>query len=135
MDRGQPYQHNGPGRDPSSTSLTTRPYLRPSIPSTVDVPSFTAFQAQAPRTSISSPVRRKPLPPSASPAKPRPLPLSSGGKVVAVGEEDSADHPPGVPWLPTSTSGSPLLVARDLDQYVFTPLLPRSMESMVPFTQ
>ena len=116
MDRGQPYNHNGPGPDPPSSSLPTRPYVKPSIPSTINVPSYTAFQVQTPGTGISSPVRRKPLPPSAAATKPRPPPLSSGGKVAAVGEEDSADHPPRAPWLPTPTGGSPILIARDLDQ-------------------
>ena len=119
MDRGQPYSHNGPdgpGSSVPSDSLPPRPHLKPSIPPTIDVPSYTAFQAQPPGIGISSPVRRKPLPPSAASTRPRPPPLSSGGKVVAIGEEDSANHPPRAPWLPTPTSGSPILIARDLDQ-------------------
>ena len=116
MDRGQPYNHNGSDSGPPANSLPSRPYLKPSVPSTIDVPSYPAFQAQAPGTGISSPVRRKPLPPSAASTKARPPPLSSGRKVVAAGEEDSANHPPRAPWLPTPISGSPVFIARDLDQ-------------------
>ncbi|MCJ1306340.1 hypothetical protein MMC08_009160, partial [Hypocenomyce scalaris] len=109
-----------------STSVYSTSRLKQSIPKQIDVPSFSAFQAQTPRVTA-SPVRRKPLPATASPVLPQ---LSSGGAVVAVGEDESNDHPNTstyvddppptahyIPWLPTLSTGSPPLVVRDLDQY------------------
>lgn len=92
----------------------------------INAPSFTSYQA---KVNAASPVRRKPVPSSTSNASaasgPR-QPLSSGGLVVAVGEEDTydnikpfkadkADSSHRVPWLP-SPIASPELVVRDLDQ-------------------
>ncbi|KAI4127144.1 MAG: hypothetical protein LQ347_004723, partial [Umbilicaria vellea] len=109
-----------------STATISTPRLKQSIPKQIDVPSFSSFQAQTPRVT-DSPVRRKPLPATASPVLPQ---LSSGGAVVAVGEEESdglpynsayLDDPPPtahhVPWLPTLSTGSHTLLVRDLDQY------------------
>ena len=109
----------------TSTSTFSAPRLKHSIPKQIDVPSFSSFQAQTPRVTA-SPVRRKPLPATASPILPQ---LSSGGAVVAVGEDESSGHlynstylhdpPPTahhVPWLPTHATGSPTLLVRDLDQ-------------------
>lgn len=108
-----------------STSTFSTPRLKHSIPKQIDVPSFSSFQAQTPRVT-DSPVRRKPLPATASPVLPQ---LSSGGAVVAVGEEESSGHPYNsaylgdppptahhVPWLPTLSAGSHTLLVRDLDQ-------------------
>lgn len=108
-----------------STATISTPRLKQSIPKQIDVPSFSSFQAQTPRVT-DSPVRRKPLPATASPVLPQ---LSSGGAVVAVGEEESdglpynsayLDDPPPtahhVPWLPTLSTGSHTLLVRDLDQ-------------------
>ena len=95
----------------------------------VDIPSFSAFQT---RTSTAnggntpSPVKRKPLPASASPNLIK-APLSSGGRVVAIGNEELIDQRPTSSFpertssrhsqhLPTPPSDSPPLVIRDLDQ-------------------
>ena len=103
-------QINGSSRD-SGVFPTAR--LKPSIPSRIDVPSFSAFQAQTPR--VDSPLRRKPLPSSAAPRG-----LSSGGTVVAVGEGEFEDQrhstPVTAPWLVKQTRDSPPLTVRDLDQ-------------------
>lgn len=97
----------------------------------IEVPSFSAFQAQTSRVNVPSPVRRKPLPVSASPAlsRPRvPKPLSTGGQVVAVGLEEltiqpskrsSAEDFTSVqrgPHAPLNSVPSPELIVRDLDQ-------------------
>ncbi|KAL8771140.1 MAG: hypothetical protein Q9209_003311 [Squamulea sp. 1 TL-2023] len=102
------------------------PRLKPSIPANVPVQSFSAFQAHNPHVNIPSPVRRKPLPPSASVVLPKVPPLSTGGRVIAVGEEDPDDKPtsspfapsfPRLPWRTTPATSSPPLVVRDLDQF------------------
>ncbi|KAI4164785.1 MAG: hypothetical protein LQ342_001760 [Letrouitia transgressa] len=108
------------GKSPSLDrlqSLSAKPPLQ----------TFTTIQSQSPNPNVPSPVRRKPLPPSATPATPSLPPLSTGGRVVAVGEEDPDDRarspslgqsPFRVPWLPTPTqSSSPPFVVRDLDQF------------------
>lgn len=97
----------------------------------IEVPSFSAFQAQTSRVNVPSPVRRKPLPASASPtlSRPRvPKPLSTGGQVVAVGvQELTVEHPKRSsaedstllqrrPPAPTNSVPSPELIVRDLDQ-------------------
>jgi hypothetical protein len=115
------------GSPSSPTASFTLPPAR-SKPSMTNAPSFSPYQT---KVNGASPVRRKPVPSSASIGSagsgPR-QPLSSGGLVVAVGEEDTydntkpfkadeADSLHRVPWLP-SPSASPELVVRDLDQYV-----------------
>lgn len=97
----------------------------------IEVPSFSAFQAQTSRVNVPSPVRRKPLPASASPTLSRsrvPKPLSTGGQVVAVGvQELTVEHPKRSsaedftslqrgPPAPTNSVPSPELIVRDLDQ-------------------
>lgn len=95
----------------------------------VDIPSFSAFQTHpsgANGSNTSSPVKRKPLPASASPILIR-SPLSSGGRVVAIGDEETTDQRSTSSFpertssrraqhLPTPPSDSPPLVVRDLDQ-------------------
>ncbi|KAI4276127.1 MAG: hypothetical protein LQ337_002708 [Flavoplaca oasis] len=109
---------------PSSDPRLPSPRLKPSIPANVPVQSFSTFQAHPPHAP--SPVRRKPLPPSASVVSPKVPPLSTGGKVVAVGDEDpdhqSTSSPfapsfPRLPWRTTPATSSPPLVVRDLDQF------------------
>ena len=108
---------------PSIIHTVTR--VRAGKPAQIDVPSFSTFQAQGSMTGTASPVRRKPLPTSASPSTQVPR-LSSGGRLVAVGEDLEEQSrlvkpktpkitPNRPPWLPQSTS-SPTLVPRDLDQ-------------------
>ncbi|KAL8955497.1 MAG: hypothetical protein Q9193_006680, partial [Seirophora villosa] len=100
------------------------PQLKPSVPANIPIQSFSAFQAHNPNISSPSPVRRKPLPSSASVLSPRLPPLSTGGKLVAVGEEDPdeqrASSPfaqsfPRLPWRTAPAASSPPLVVRDLD--------------------
>ncbi|KAL8869893.1 MAG: hypothetical protein Q9174_003927, partial [Haloplaca sp. 1 TL-2023] len=109
----------------SSESRLPSPRLKPSIPANIPVQSFSAFQAHTPQVTGPSPVRRKPLPSSASVKSPNVPPLSTGGKVVAVGEEDPEDQkrsPPfgqsfaRLPWR-TPATDSPPLVIRDLDSF------------------
>ncbi|MCJ1475901.1 hypothetical protein MMC13_004565 [Lambiella insularis] len=126
----------GASRD-VAPSVHTVTRLKAGKPARIDIPSLSAFQTQAPKTT-DSPVRRKPVPLSASPS-PRLPSFSSGGRVVAVGE--SADslplrpraNPPPVssshrpPWVPPSVA-SPTLVVRDLDQFPrgHSPNIPQS---------
>lgn len=112
-------------------SARSRAHANPVPFPPIEVPSFSAFQAQTSRVNVPSPVRRKPLPASASPTlnRPRvPKPLSTGGQVVAVGVEELTVEPPkrssaenftlvqrGQP-APTNSIPSPELIVRDLDQ-------------------
>ncbi|KAL8696823.1 MAG: hypothetical protein Q9201_007461 [Fulgogasparrea decipioides] len=114
-----------PDAFPSSDPRLPSPRLKPSVPANIPVQPFSAFQAQSPQVNGPSPVRRKPLPSSASVLSPKVPPLSTGGKVVAVGEEDPDDRPRSstfsqsfarLPWL-TPASNSPPLVIRDLDHF------------------
>ncbi|KAL8929823.1 MAG: hypothetical protein Q9208_000967 [Pyrenodesmia sp. 3 TL-2023] len=100
--------------------------LKPSVPADVPVQSFSAFQAHNPNINGHSPVRRKPLPSSASILSPKVPPLSTGGRLVAVGEEDPDEQRPSsafgqsfphLPWRTAPAASSPPLVARDLDQF------------------
>ncbi|KAL8816753.1 MAG: hypothetical protein Q9223_004293 [Gallowayella weberi] len=102
------------------------PRLKPSIPANLAVQSFSALHPHTPQVNTPSPVRRKPLPSSASIVSPKIPLLSTGGRVVAVGEEDPDDQPqpspfahsfPHLPWRTAPATGSPPLVARDLDQF------------------
>lgn len=102
----------------TSPSSTTDPRLKP-------VQSFPTFQAHNPNINGPSPVRRKPLPSSASIHTPKVPPLSTGGKLVAVGEEDPDDQPSSspfaqsfarLPWRNAPATSSPPLLVRDLDQ-------------------
>ncbi|MCJ1400191.1 hypothetical protein MMC11_003395 [Xylographa trunciseda] len=123
------------GASPPSIHSVTR--LKAGKPARIDIPSFSAFQAE-PKATTASPVRRKPLPPSASPS-PRLPSLSSGGRVVAVGEasdQHPKDNKPRVPPLTTShrlpwqaqSTASPTLLVRDLDQFPrgHSPNIPQS---------
>ena len=123
MDSVRPFKPNGSSADPRLPS----PRLKPPVPPNVPIQSFSAFQAQTPKINGASPVRRKPVPSSASPATPTLPPISTGGRVIAVGEEDPDDHQKTssaqpssfrVPWLAPAASSSPPLVVRDLDQQV-----------------
>lgn len=114
------------GSPSSPTASFTAPLAR-SKPSMINAPSFSSHPA---KVNGASPVRRKPVPSSASiaPADSGPRqPLSSGGLVVAVGEEDTYDNTKPfkadksnpshrVPWLPSPSASSPEIVVRDLDQ-------------------
>ena len=110
MDRGRPKLHPSPSH-PSSTSKS--PSSRQPLP--------------APKI---EPVKRKPVPTSASPLIGRVPPLSSGGVVVAVGEDDpgnyNSDKPNRLSFLqdppspPPPNVLSPPLQVRDLDQWVHT---------------
>lgn len=109
----------------ASPSRLPSPRLKPSIPAHVPVQSFTAFQAHNPNINGPPPVRRKPLPSSASLLSPKVPPLSTGGKLVAVGEEDPDERRtsspfsqsfPRLPWRTAPAASSPELVVRDLDQ-------------------
>lgn len=94
----------------------------PSHPSTSKSPS-SRQQVAAPKI---EPVKRKPVPSSASPLTGRVPALSSGGVVVAIGEDDGDDYNPGdpnrqsflqdPPSLPPPNIISPPLQVRDLDQ-------------------
>ena len=94
----------------------------PSHPSTSKSPS-SRQQLAAPKV---EPVKRKPVPTSASPLIGRVPPLSSGGVVVAVGEDESGDYNADdpnrqsflqdPPSLPPPSIISPPLQVRDLDQ-------------------
>lgn len=114
MDRGRPSKHEHAPSSTSTTSIGSVPSisrLRPGIVSNFDT------------------VRRKPVPSSASPASSRATPpLSSSGIVVAGGEDVHANRQSFLedpPSLSQPLSGSPTLVARDLDQYM--PLLIRDL--------
>ncbi|KAL8936281.1 MAG: hypothetical protein Q9211_004264, partial [Gyalolechia sp. 1 TL-2023] len=119
-------------RPPSlTTNLEASPSLpsprwKPSRPANLSVQSFSAFQAHNPNITGPSPVRRKPLPSSASVLTPKVPPLSTGGKLIAVGEEDPDDQPGAspfaqslarLPWRTAPATSSPPLVVRDLDQF------------------
>lgn len=94
----------------------------PSHPSTSKSPS-SRQQVAAPKI---EPVKRKPVPSSAFPFTGKVQPLSSGGVVVAIGEDDVGDNNPGdpnrnlflqdPPSLPPPNVISPPLQVRDLDQ-------------------
>ncbi|KAI4258227.1 MAG: hypothetical protein LQ352_001280 [Teloschistes flavicans] len=110
----------------SSDPRLPSPRLKPSIPANIPIQSFSAFQANTPQVNGPSPVRRKPLPTSASVYSPKVPPLSTGGQVVAVGEEDPDEiytaSPFGqsfarFPWKRAPASSSPPLVVRDLDHF------------------
>jgi len=118
MDRGRPTR-----LDTSSprTSTTPSPAKRP--------------QVAVPKA---EPVRRKPVPSSASTASPaisqRVPPLSLGGIVVPVGEDEHIDYNPSrqsfladPPPLDRPLASSPTLVARDLDQCVPPPFADPTM--------
>lgn len=117
------------GRYPKPDGASTLPasHASSSARSKTPVLSFSAFQAQTSRVTT---VKRKPLPPSASPVITRP-PLSSGGRVIAVGDDDhdhDHDNPatdaqssfqalsPAHRVAYTPSNASPPLVVRDLDQ-------------------
>lgn len=112
MDRGRPKI------DPSPSP--SHPPITPKSPSS---------RQYVPPPKIES-VKRKPVPSSASPLIGRVPPLSSGGVVVAVGEDDLGDYNPGdrnpqsflqdPPPLPPPSVASPPLQVRDLDQWVST---------------
>ncbi|KAL9604461.1 MAG: hypothetical protein Q9219_000426 [cf. Caloplaca sp. 3 TL-2023] len=113
---------------PSSTSdpRLPSPRLKPSIPANVSAQSFPAFQPHSPNITGPSPVRRKPLPASAAVFSPKIPSLSTGGKLIAVGEEDPDDQPASspfgqsfsrLPWRTAPATDSPPLVVRDLDQF------------------
>ncbi|KAL9010275.1 MAG: hypothetical protein Q9173_004773 [Seirophora scorigena] len=115
-----------PDASPSSHPRLPSPRLKPSVPAHINIQSFSAFQAHIPNINSPAPVRRKPLPSSASVLSPRLPPLSTGGKLVAVGEEDPdeqrASSPfaqsfPRLPWRTAPAASSPPLVVRDLDQF------------------
>ncbi|KAL8712280.1 MAG: hypothetical protein Q9220_003431 [cf. Caloplaca sp. 1 TL-2023] len=125
MDRPVSLKIN-PNASPSSDPRLPSPRLKPSLPANIPVQSFSAFQAHTPKVNGPSPVRRKPLPSSASVNSPKLPALSTGGKVVAVGEEDADDQHKGspfapsfarLPWRSTPSADSPPLVVRDLDQF------------------
>lgn len=108
---------------PDGASMLPASHASSSARSKTPVLSFSAFQAQTSRVTT---VRRKPLPPSASPVITR-LPLSSGGRVITVGDDDSDDSvtnaQPSLQALSpahrvayTPSNASPPLVVRDLDQ-------------------
>lgn len=116
MDRGRPKIDPSPSPSPS----TSRP------PITSKSPSSRQYD---PPPKIET-VKRKPVPPSASPLIGRVPPLSSGGVVVAVGEDNlgdynAADRNPqsflqDPPTFPPPNVASPPLQVRDLDQWVST---------------
>lgn len=121
MDYGRYPRPDGASTLPASYARS-KPFATPSI----DVPSFSAFQAQTSRVNVPTPVRRKPLPPSASPVITKPQ-LSSGGLIIAVGDDDDYSPAHAQPSLfqhsssvhraaPTPSNASPPLVVRDLDQ-------------------
>lgn len=95
----------------------------PSYPSSTSKSPSSRQQVAAPKL---EPVKRKPVPSSASSLKGRVPSLSSGGVVVAVGEEDTGDYKPtdpnrqsflqGPPALLPPSIISPPLQVRDLDQ-------------------
>ena len=102
---------------PSTRLKTTKPSL-------IDVPPYSSFQPDQPAPNRTPPVRRKPLPTSAT-TSPPPFPsLSSVGQVAAVGlEAQDKILPPGrppitsrTPWHQPQSGPSPQLVVRDLDQ-------------------
>lgn len=122
MDR---FKHNGAPLDPSLPSaLSTR--QKQALPVKNSVPSFRAFRAQTPPIAVTSPVRRKPLPPNASPLLTK---APSAAAQAAVNKTDYEDspigptlrHPPtGLDralWASQPWPSSPPLVVRDLDRY------------------
>ncbi|MCJ1376523.1 hypothetical protein MMC20_007766 [Loxospora ochrophaea] len=126
-----PSSHDGAiqGLGVSSTASVPLARLKQSIPKNIDVPSYSAFQAQNSHVQVASPVRRKPLPTSASPSNLH-HEFPAGRTVGAHGEEFPDYNPrttvqeapkgsiPRRPWVPTpKTSGSPQVLVRDLDQY------------------
>lgn len=137
MDQRRQYKPEGASMLPGTSfahqppSARSRAHANPVPYPPIEVPSFSAFQAQTSRVNVPSPVRRKPLPASASPTlnRPRvPKPLSTGGQVVAVGVEELTVEPPkrssaenfdsvprGQP-APTNSIPSPELIVRDLDR-------------------
>ena len=137
MDQRRQYKPEGASMLPGTSfahqppSARSRAHANPVSYPPIEVPSFSAFQAQTSRVNVPSPVRRKPLPASASPTlnRPRvPKPLSTGGQVVAVGVEELTVEPPkrssaenfdsvprGQP-APTNSIPSPELIVRDLDR-------------------
>lgn len=137
MDQRRQYKPEGasmlPGTSFAHPSARSRAHANANpIPyPPIEVPSFSAFQAQTSRVNVPSPVRRKPLPASASPTLSRPRvlkPLLTGGQVVAVGVDELTVEPPkrssaevftsvqrGQP-APTNSVPSPELIVRDLDQ-------------------
>ncbi|KAL8649787.1 MAG: hypothetical protein Q9210_004192 [Variospora velana] len=111
---------------PSPDPRLPSPRLKPSVPVNVPIQSFSAFQAHNPNINSPSPVRRKPLPSSALALSPRVPPLSTGGTLVAVGEEDPHEQRtsspfgqsfPRLPWRTAPAASSPPLVVRDLDRF------------------
>ncbi|MCJ1319686.1 hypothetical protein MMC15_005022 [Xylographa vitiligo] len=139
MDYPQTPSRHGATRDLAATppSIQSVTRLKTGKPARIDIPSFSAFQAES-RATTASPVRRKPVPPSATPS-PRLPSLSSGGRVVAVGEISDQhlkgnklrDSPSTIshrlPWQAQSTA-SPTLLVRDLDQFPrgHSPNIPQS---------
>lgn len=107
MDRGRPSRHE----QAFSASTTT---AGPAPPSARRKPGASP--------NLDS-VRRKPVPLSVSSATAqKPPPLSSGGIVVAVGEDEFSEYArhqsslPKPPSLASVATASPTLVPRDLDQ-------------------
>ena len=111
------------GASPAIVHTVTR--VKAGKPAKIDVPSAPNFHPPALKNATASPVRRKPVPPSASPSSHYPS-LSSGGRLVALGEESDQHSTlikPKTPritpnrpaWLAQATS-PPMLVPRDLDQ-------------------
>ena len=119
MDRGRPKV------DPSSPSYPSYP----SYPSSTSKSPSSRQPKPVPAPKI-EPVKRKPVPSSASPLIGRLPPLSTGGVVVAVGEDEAGDYkasppnqqsfPQDPPSLPPPNVLSPPLQVRDLDQWVHT---------------
>ncbi|MCJ1284768.1 hypothetical protein MMC26_004104 [Xylographa opegraphella] len=138
MDYPQTPSRHGATRDLAATpSIQSVTRLKTGKPARIDIPSFSAFQAE-PKATTASPVRRKPVPPSATPS-PRLPSLSSGGRVVAVGEisdQHLTDNKSRVPPLTSShrlpwqaqSAASPTLLVRDLDQFPrgHSPNIPQS---------
>lgn len=141
MDQRRQYKSEGASMLPGTSFARQAPSTRSRAQATananaisyppIEVPSFSAFQAQTSRVNVPSPVRRKPLPASASPtlSRPRvPKPLSTGGQVVAVGLGELTFEPPKKssaeeftsvqrgPYAPSNSVPSPELIVRDLDQ-------------------
>lgn len=141
MDQRRQYKPEGASMLPGTSFAHQPPTARSRAQATananavpyppIEVPSFSAFQAQTSRVNVPSPVRRKPLPASASPtlSRPRvPKPLSTGGQVVAVGLEELTFEPPKRssaeeftsvqrgPHALSNSVPSPELIVRDLDQ-------------------
>ena len=128
MDHPRPPTANGVGRNSGKppTSIHTEPRIGVGKASHKDGPPPPAFQSHGLKTNVVSPVRRKPLPSSASPSPVIPS-SSPGGNVVTAGDTEHNEYPKTghlekppspsyrIPWLPSPTT-SPKLVLRDLDQ-------------------